>query len=140
MFESILVAHAVWFGLGFHLFSLRNRIFAKILVPREPRDTPVFHTLAATGPFLGGFNLAFFTLNLLLVFNTGLFPEQAQRVVLLVVIALAHGSQFFANVPVAIENYRGGGVWRVSGLMRFIFVTDFILMCANFALAIVYWS
>ena len=135
MFESVLVANAIWFGLGFHLFAIRNQVFAKILVPREGRETPVFDTLAATGPFLGGFNLAFFALNLLLLFYAGLFPEEGQRVILLTVIALAHGSQFFANVPVAIANYRGGGVWQVRGLMRFIFVTDFVLMCANLILA-----
>ena len=65
MIEIVLVANAVWFGLGFHLFAFRRTIFAKILVPKEHRETPVFETLAATGPFLGGFNFAFCVLNLI---------------------------------------------------------------------------
>lgn len=138
MFELALIVNAIWFGLGFHLFALRNRVFAKILVSGEHRDTPVFETLAATGPFLGGFNFAFCVLSLLLLFYAGLFPDQAQRVILLSVFALAHGSQFVANVPVALANRSGKGVWQVKGLMRFIFITDCVLMSANAALAISY--
>lgn len=137
MFEFILIANAIWFGLGFHLFSIRSDIFAKIMVPKEHRDTPVFNVLCATGPFLGGFNFAFLALSLLLLLNTGLFPEEGQRAILLFVFALAHGSQFAANVPIALENRNAGGVWKVQGLMRFIFVTDCVLMVANAGLAAV---
>ena len=140
MFELVLVANAIWFGLGFHLFALRNKIFAKILVPREHRETPVFATLAATGPFLGGFNLAFCALSLLFLINASAFPEPEQRVILFSVFALAHGSQFVANVPIALANRKGKGVWQVKGLMRFIFITDFVLMVANAALAAMYAS
>lgn len=138
MLEILLIANAVWFALGFHLFALRRKIFAKILVPREHRDTPVFHILTATGPFLGGFNFAFCALNLLFVINVGVFPEDMQRAILLFVFALAHGSQFLGNVPIALENRSGGGVWQVKGLMGFIFITDFVLTVANAALAAVY--
>ena len=138
MFELILVANAIWFGLGFHLFALRNKIFAKILVPKEHRETPVFATLAATGPFLGGFNLAFCALSLLFLFNPNVFPEPEQRIILFFVFALAHGSQFMPNVPIALANRRGEGVWQVKGLMRFIFITDCVLMVANSAIAAVY--
>ena len=134
MFEFVLVANAIWFGLGFHLFSFRNRIFAKILVPREYRQTPVLDTLAATGPFLGGFNFAFCALSLLFLFNANVFPEEEQRAILFSVFALAHGSQFAANVPVALANRKGKGVWQVKGLMRFIFITDFVLMVVNAAI------
>lgn len=138
MIEVVLVANAVWFGLGFHLFAFRRRIFAKILVPKEHRDTPVFETLAATGPFLGGFNFAFCILSLILLFNVSVFPEEEQRIILFAVIAIAHGSQFMANVPVALENAKGEGVWQVKGLMRFIFITDFALMVTNSAVAVIY--
>ncbi|MEM1179082.1 MAG: hypothetical protein AAGM22_12105 [Acidobacteriota bacterium] len=138
MLEVILAANALWFALGFHLFALRNQVFAKILVPKEHRDTPVFAILTATGPFLGGFNFAFCALSVLFLINTGAFPDAEQRVILFFVFALAHGSQFLGNVPVALQNRRGGGVWPVRGLMRFIFVTDFVLMVANAAIAATY--
>ena len=138
MFELILVANAIWFALGFHLFAMRSIVFAKILVPREHRETPVFGMLTATGKFMGGFNLAFCALSLLLLFFSSAFPADEARGILFAVFALAHGSQFVANVPVALDNRKGGGVWQVKGLMRFIFVTDFTLMLANAAMAFGY--
>jgi len=138
VFELILAANAIWFGMGFHLFAVRNRVFAKILVPKEHRETPVFETLAATGLFLGGFNLAFCVLSLLFLINASVFPEPLQRTILFSVFALAHGSQFVSNVPIAIANRRGKGVWQVAGLMRFIFITDLALMIANSLIAASY--
>lgn len=138
MFELILLLNAIWFGLGFHLFALRNKIFAKILVPKAHRETPVFDILAATGPFLGGFNFACCALNVLILINPSVFPDNEQRIILCLVIALAHGSQFLSNVPIALENRKGQGVWQVKGLMRFIFITDFVLMLANFVLVGIY--
>ena len=135
MFELILVLNAIWFGLGFHLFALRSTIFAKILVPKEYRNTPVFDMLIETGKFLGGFNLAFCVLNVIILFKPGLFPESPQKFILLIVIAIAHGSQFMANVPIALDNRKGKGVWQVKGLMRFIFITDFALMIGNVLIA-----
>lgn len=138
MFELILLLNAIWFGLGFHLFALRNKVFAKILVPKAQRETPVFETLAATGPFLGGFNFAFCALNVLILINPGVFPDGDQRIILSLVFALAHGSQFISNVPVALDNQKGKGVWQVKGLMRFIFITDLVLMLANLVLVGMY--
>ena len=138
MFELLLVANAIWFGLGFHLFSLRNKIFAKILVPKEHRETPVFDVLAESGKFLGGFNFALCVLNLLVALNSGVFPAPEQRLVLCLFFSIAHGSQFIFNVPIALENRKGKGVWQVEGKMRFIFVTDFVLMVANAGAAAVY--
>lgn len=136
MFEAVLAANAIWFGLAFHLFALRSKVFAKVLVPKAHRDTPVFDALAATGPFLGGFNLAFCVLSGLVLVFSGAFPQPEQRLILCAVFAIAHGSQFLANVPVALENRAGRGVWSVKGVMRFIFVTDCVLMAANLLLAI----
>jgi len=138
MIEIILAANAVWFGLGFHLFAIRNTVFAKILVPKEHRETPVLNTLAATGPFLGGFNFAFCVLSLILLFKVSLFPGDEQRAILFAVIAIAHGSQFMANVPIALQNRKGKGVWQIKGLMQFIFITDFTLMLANSVVAVNY--
>lgn len=138
MFELILIANAIWFGLAFHLFTLRSQVFAKILVPKAHRDTPVFNVLVATGPFLGGFNLAFCALNLLVFIYSSSFPADIQRATLCSAFALAHGSQFVSNIPIVLENRKGGGVWQVKGLMLFIFVTDFSLMAANTILTAIY--
>lgn len=136
MFEIILVLNALWFFMGFNVFSIRNKVFAKLLVPRDQRETPVFDILAESGRFLGGFNLAFAVFNGLLLVNLTLFPEDNQRAVFLFVFAVAHGSQFAFNLPVAIHNRHGGGVWQVlQGTMLFIFIVDFILTALNLALA-----
>ena len=136
MLEITLILNTLWFAMGFNVFSIRNKIFAKLLVPREQRDTPVFEILAESGRFLGGFNLAFFVCNILLLINLDIFPSDEQRAILLFVFAVAHGSQFVFNVPVAIQNKRGGGVWQVlKGTMLFIFITDFIMMALNLILA-----
>lgn len=138
MFELLVLANAIWFGLGFHLFALRSRIFAKILVPKAHRETPAFDVLAESGKFLGGFNFALCVLNVLLALNPGVFPSSEQRFILCLFFAIAHGSQFIFNVPIALENRKGKGVWRVEGKMRFIFVTDFLLMVANAVAAAIY--
>jgi len=136
MLETILVLNALWFVMGFNVFSLRPKIFAKLVVPREQRDTPVFGILAESGRFLGGFNFAFALLNILLLASLATFPSDEQRAILLFVFAVAHGSQFIFNVPVALENRRGGGIWQVlKGTMLFIFVTDFVMMVLNLLLA-----
>ena len=135
MLEMILVLNTIWFAMGFNVFSIRNKIFAKLLVPREHRGTPVFDILAESGRFIGGFNFAFAVSNILLFTNLDVFPNGAQRSILLFVFAVAHGSQLIFNVPIAIQNRSGGGVWQVKGTMLFIFITDFIMMVLNLAIA-----
>lgn len=135
MLEAILLLNTLWFAGGFHLFSMRSRIFAKVVVPREHRDTPVLETLIMSGKFLGGFNLAFALLSLILLTNTALFDKDLQWAILIFATAVAHGSQFAFNVPVALQNRKGEGVWKVEGLMLFIFITDFTLMSLNAILA-----
>ena len=140
MLKAVLVLNAIWFAMGFHMFYLRRRLFARVLVPREHRDTPVFEILTETGRFMGGFNLAFAVLNVLLLFNIARFDDSMQWAILLFVIAVAHGTQFAGNVPIALQNRRGGGPWRVfKGVMLRIFVIDFVLMVFNGALAIAYF-
>lgn len=135
MLAIILMVNTIWFAMGFNAFSIRNKIFAKILVPKEHRDTPVFDILAESGRFLGGFNFAFAVFNILLLTNLDVFPSDAQRSILLLVFGVAHGSQFIFNVPVAIQNRRGGGAWQVKGIMFFIFITDFVMMALNLTAA-----
>lgn len=140
MLEILLVLNALWFFGGFHTFYIRRKVFAKVIVPREHRDTPVFQTVVETGRFMGGFNFAFFVMNVLLLLNLDLFEDSKQWALLLFVIAVAHGSQFVGNIPIALQNRRGEGVWKVfKGLMLLIFVTDFTLMTANGVLAAIYF-
>ena len=140
MLESILVLNAIWFAMGFNVFSIRHKIFAKLVVPKEHRDTPVFDILASSGGFLGGFNLAFCVLNILLLLNISAFDKDLQWAILLFATAVAHGTQFAFNVPTALENRRGGGVWMVlKGTMLFIFVTDLVMMLLNAGLAAIYF-
>ena len=136
MLEAVLILNTLWFSMGFHVFSIRHKIFAKLMVRREQRDTPVFAIFAESGRFLGGFNLAFAIFNILLLTNLDTFPTDEQRAILLFVIAVAHGSQFAFNVPIAIQNRKGGGVWQVfKGIMLYIFIIDFILMALNLIFA-----
>jgi hypothetical protein len=135
MLEITLVLNTIWFLMAFNVFAIRNQIFAKLLVGRDQRDTPVFKILAESGKFLGGFNLAFAVLSVLLLVNLDVFPSDIQRAILLFTIAIAHGTQFVFNVPVALSNRRGGGIWQVKGTMLFIFVTDFVMMMLNLILA-----
>lgn len=135
MLEIVLILNAIWFAMGFHTFSIRNKIFAKIVVPREQRDTPVFEILAESGRFLGGFNLAFCILNILLLVYISDFDKDIQWIILLLANAVAHATQFAFNVPTALQNRHGEGVWQVlSGLMLFIFITDFVMMALNLGL------
>ncbi|MEM6765978.1 MAG: hypothetical protein AAF655_13665 [Bacteroidota bacterium] len=138
MFEIIILLNAIWFAMGFHAFWIRNKVFAKTLVPREERDTPVFDMLAESGKFVGGFNFAFCILNILVLVYPSVFPEVGQRIFLCLAFAIAHGSQFLPNVFIALQNRKGKGVWQVKGRMLFIFVTDFVLMIANLVVAAVY--
>jgi len=139
MLEIVLALNALWFALGFNVFSVRSRIFAKLVVPREHRDTPVFETLIMSGKFLGGFNLAFSVLSVLLLLNTSIFNKDLQWSIILLATAIAHGTQFAFNLPVALQNLRGEGVWKIEGVMRFIFVTDFLMMTINGVLAALYF-
>lgn len=131
MLKLILIANAIWFGMAFHVFALRSKIFAKTLVPREHRDTPVFDVLIETGKFVGGFNLAFCILNVLILIYSNAFTEGVEKIILFSVFAIAHATQFFANIPIALANRKGRGAWPVKGRMLFIFITDFVMMTGN---------
>lgn len=138
MLQAVLLLNALWFALAFHAFYVRRRVFAKVLVrKREDRDNSAYEALVESGRFLGGFNLAVSALNVLLLLNVGGFETDAQWATLLAFNALAHGSQFVGNVPMALQNRRGGGLWPVfRGVMLRIFVIDFVLMVANGGLAV----
>jgi len=133
----LLLLNAIWFGMAFHAFYLRRKIFGKVLVPKqEDRDNTAYQALVESGRFMGGFNLALSLFNLMLLFNIGGFEKDSQWAVLLLFNALAHGSQFAGNIPMALQNRRGEGLWNVfKGVMLRIFVIDFTLMIFNVLLA-----
>lgn len=134
----LLALNAIWFAMAFDAFYRRRTIFGKVMVPiQADRDNSAYDALVESGRFMGGFNLALSVFDVMLVFNFGGFETDTQWATLLIFNALAHGSQFFGNVPMALQNRRGGGLWPVfKGVMLRIFVIDFTLMVANAAMAI----
>ncbi len=140
MLEVLLLLNALWFFGGFVTFGPRGIIFAKKYVAREHRNTPAYELFLHTGSFMAGFNFAFMVLSILLLANINAFDKDIQWSVVLAAIAVAHGSQFLGNVPTAIKNFRGEGVWNVwSGLMLLIFTVDFSLMALNAIAASVFF-
>ncbi|TFG86862.1 MAG: hypothetical protein E4H19_04255 [Chromatiales bacterium] len=136
-YTAVLLLNVLWFGAGFRYFGLTPDTAARVLVPKSARELPLFKTLSAAMPFLGGMNLAFAVLAVLLLLNQSLFPEARQQAVLAFVFAIAHGSQFAFNVPVALRGGRQGeAYWPVlNGPMLFIFVVDGALSLANLLVA-----
>lgn len=139
MLEVVLALNAIWFAMGFHAFYVRRKLFAKVVVPnKDHRDNSAYEAVVETGRFMGGFNLALSVLNILLLLNIGGFDKDSQWATLLIFNAIAHGSQFAGNIPMAIQNRHGKGLWSVfKGVMLRIFVIDFTLMVFNTAVAVV---
>ncbi|MEM9570512.1 MAG: hypothetical protein AAF996_03540 [Pseudomonadota bacterium] len=133
------LANAIWYGMGFVAFYVRRDVFAKVMVPiREDRQNSAFAAVVESGRFMGGFNFALSVLNVCLFFNVAGLETDAQLSLMLSFNALAHGSQFFGNVPMALKNRKGDGLWNVfTGVMLQIFVIDFVLMSLNAALALI---
>lgn len=136
--QVLFLLNAVWFSMGFHAFYVRRHVFGKVLVPIQAhRDNTAYEALVESGRFMGGFNLALSVLNVMLLFNLGGFETDRQWAVLLGFNALAHASQFVGNVPMALQNRRGKGLWQVfKGVMLKIFVIDLTLAVFNTALAV----
>jgi hypothetical protein len=142
LYVVVLLLNTVWFGAAFHYFSLRQYSAAMVLVPHTSRDSPLFQMAAASVRFLGGMNLAFAVLSLLLLLNLAAFPGNGQRALLLLTFCIAHGSQFYFNVPIAVSGGRKGeALWDVlQGPMRFIFIVDAVLMLTNGELVVVHFA
>jgi len=136
-FGIVLVLNVLWFGAGFWQFFLRPDGAAKVLVPRSARSSPLFKTVSASIRFLGGMNLTFCVFAALLLANPTLFPDAGQLGLFAAIFSLAHGSQFYSNVPIALGGGRQGeSYWPVlRGPMLYIFVIDGALMLANGVLA-----
>lgn len=138
----VMVLNALWFSAAFYYFSIKHVSAAKLLVPKSARESPLFLTVAASVRFLGGMNLAFALLALAMLVSPLSSVTPVQRAVVLLVLAIAHGSQFYFNVPVARAGGRQGeAFWDVlSGPMKFIFVVDATLMLANAALSLILFT
>ena len=134
----VLAASVLWFGAGFVQFTVRSRGSARGLVPRQFRDHALVDVVAGLLRFLGGLNLAFAVLALLLLTRRDTFASSAVLASCLLVFAVAHVSQFAVNVPLAQQERRGREpLWPVlHGTMLIIFVGDGLLACANAALAL----
>jgi hypothetical protein len=134
---AVMTLNVLWFGAGAWYFGVTTNSVIKGLISRSAGQSPLYPAIFAAVRFLGGLNLGFAVLAGALLFNRALFPEAAQMAVLTAVLAVAHGTQFATNVPVALSrNSQGERQWPVlRGLMLFIFLMDFALMVANGALA-----
>lgn len=138
VFIAVLAANALWFGGGFHVFWIKGPLTSNMLIRREHRDSPLRDTVIASGRFLGGMNLGFATLSVLLILFSAHFTQPTQIFVCCVAFAVAHGSQFVGNVPIAWREHKGQTpLWPVlRGPMLFIFVVDLIMATLNGVLAI----
>lgn len=87
--------------------------------------------------FLDGMNGSIAVFCVFLAARLDLFADPAERVALLLFLALANFSQFFFNVPVLVRGGRTGvAYWPVlSGPMLKVFVIDAVLTMANLACA-----
>jgi hypothetical protein len=141
-FYAVGVLNVLWFSAAFHYFSIKQIAAAKVLVPKSSRNSPLFLTIAASVRFLGGMNLAFAVLSLLMLLGLLASNDRDARSALFLVLTVAHGSQFYFNIPIA----RGGGrqgesLWDVhQGPMNFIYRVDATLMSANAILSVIYFS
>jgi hypothetical protein len=139
IYKITLILNVLWFGSAFWYFSFKHEAAAKLLIPKSQRNSPIFKTMSAALPFLGGFNLALCVLALLLFLNPILFLQDIEKIILCIVFGVAHASQFLINVPVAKAGGRiDDAYWNVlTGPMLFIFVVDAIMMVVNLTCAVV---
>ena len=134
-----LLCSGVWFAAAFRYFSFQHKAATKVFVPKSARQSPLFETIAALARFLGGMNSAFALLSILLlglwIARVPLFENPQERGIILIVLAIAHFSQFIFNVPILKNGERQGeSYWYVlSGPMLFIFVMDAAQTIINLA-------
>lgn len=138
IYLTTMSLNLLWFAAGFRYFAIKREAAAKLLIPSSQRSSPLFATMRSALPFLGGMNLAFACLAGLVLWRRDLFSAPAEQIILLIVFAIAHATQFVINIPVAM---RGGRIedsyWDVlRGPMLFIFVVDAIMTALNVICAV----
>ena len=131
--KIVLVINVLWFGSAFVFFSLMPALAARLIRSDIPRGDERTRLAIATMPFLGGMNLALSILSLLTLYKMRTYPYELLVPITLIISAIAHGTQFFYNVPHVLKGgISKGGVWDVlKGHMLFIFIVDFICMTLN---------
>lgn len=136
----VLGCNFLWFGAGFVQFTMRSRASTRLVIPRRSRDQLSVEVVAGLLRFLGGLNLGFAALALLILLRRDAFSPTALAGCLFV-FAVAHGSQFAVNVPIAHQERRNRvPPWPVlRGTMLFIFSGDGVLMVANGVLGALIW-
>ena len=142
VYKTTLVLNVLWFGSAFWYFAIKREAAAKLLIPRSARSSPIFSTMVAALPFLGGMNLGFSLLAAMLFAAPHLFTAPHERAIILFAFGVAHTTQFLINVPVAQRGGRiGESYWDVlRGPMLFIFVVDAIMATLCFAIAAAMWG
>lgn len=129
----ILTINLLWFGAAFHLFSIKSNSAAKMLLAPENRIPPYNSIVAQLFKFLGGFNLSLMILCLIAIYKHELIINHNMMSALCFVFFIAHGSQFWFNLPLAVkERNNEQPIWPVlRGRMYFIFRIDFLLAICN---------
>jgi len=109
-----------------------------MLLPKENRIAPYKAIVAQLFKFLGGFNLALFALCIVAIYKYQDLANNELTSALFFVFFIAHGSQFWFNLPLAInERKNQQPIWPVlRGRMYFIFKTDFILAICNLIICV----
>src|SRR5258706_7823513 len=132
-FFVIMFLNVLWFGSAFWFFGLRSKQAANLLLPKLQRNEPGYSVLAYSLKFLGGLNLAMAALSIVGLTNNFILEHHAVSFLFLLVIGLAHGSQFGFNLPIAIKAYKKQiHLWPVlNGPMFFIFIVDGTLCALN---------
>lgn len=129
----IMVLNILWFGAAFHLFSLKSTSAAKMLLTRSDRIEPFNGVVSHLFKFLGGFNLALLVLSIVTIYYYQNLIVGGLAAAIFLVFFIAHASQFWFNVPLAIEERKNRKpIWPVlKGRMYFIFKTDLVLAICN---------
>lgn len=139
LFLTIVLAfNTVWFAIAFWFFSIRPLRAARLLVPWRDRHEASFAVLIHALRFLGGMNLALALYSLLLLLHPEMWDVALQVVIPLMIFGVAHGSQFYFNLPLAVRQARGQRyLWPVwNGPMLGIFLADGLLCVLNLACSI----
>lgn len=129
----ILLLNILWFAAAFHLFSLKSTSATKMLLTKADRIEPFNSVVSHLFKFLGGFNLSLVILSIIAIFNYQNLIDNGLAAAVFLVFFIAHGSQFWFNVPLAMkERKKQQPIWPVlRGRMYFIFKTDLVLAICN---------
>jgi hypothetical protein len=103
-FFTIMFLNALWFGSGFWFFGLKSKKAASLLLPKLQRIEPAYSVLAYSLKFLGGLNVGMAALSIAGLVNNLIRGHHDVDFLFLLVIGLAHGSQFAYNLPICHQS------------------------------------